>query len=114
MCKPIIDSGSTSFYVTGEGSKMSELVVMLKKESGCETKAYYPDTIGVRDSSLCAIYGSFFVYKEKAMLNDLNVSCLDIAEYDQTVDQKKVDVEGESITTKIKKMFEQYRDEEVR
>lgn len=114
MCKPIIDSGTTSFYVTGEGSKMTQLIKELNKESGCETKGYYPDTIGVRDSSLCAIYGSFFVYKEKAILNDLNVSCLDIAEYDQTVDQKKVDVEGESITTKIKKLFEQYRDEEVR
>ncbi|MDO5440640.1 MAG: hypothetical protein Q4F12_03795 [Erysipelotrichaceae bacterium] len=113
MCKPIIDSGPTSFFVVGEGSKMETLVNELKDKSGCDVRNYYPDTIGVRDASLCAAFGSFFVYKEKAMLNELNVSCVDIAEYDQTVDQKKVDIEGESITTKIKKMFELYRDEEV-
>ena len=114
MCKPIIESGKTSFFVVGEGAKMNALVQELRTLSNCPTKSYYPDTIGVRDSSLCASYGSFFVYREKALLNDLNVSCVDIAEYDQTVDQKKVDVEGESITSKIKKMFEQYRDEEVK
>ncbi len=61
---------------------------------------------------MCSVYGSFFAYKEKASLNNLNVSCVDIAEYDSTVDQKKIDVEGETITMKIKKLFEQYRDRE--
>lgn len=112
MCKPIINSGKTTFFITGEGSKMKELVNKLKEESKVEVKEYYPDTVGVRDSAMCAVYGSFFVYREKALLNDINVCCVDISEYDLTVDQKKVDVEGESITTKIKKMFELYREEE--
>lgn len=112
MCKPIIDSGKTIFYLTGEGSKMNQLAKSIKEKSGVEVKQYYPETIGIRDSALCSIYGSFFVYREKALLNNLNVCCVDIAEYDSTVDQKKIDVEGESITTKIKKMFEQYRDKE--
>lgn len=112
MCKPIIDSGKTIFYLTGEGSKMNELAKLIKNMSGVDVKQYYPETIGIRDSALCSIYGSFFVYREKALLNNLNVCCVDIAEYDSTVDQKKIDVEGESITTKIKKMFEQYKDKE--
>lgn len=112
MCKPIIDNGKTMFFLTGEGSKMNELANVLRQMSNVEVKQYYPETIGIRDSALCSIYGSFFVYREKALLNNINVCCVDIAEYDSTVDQRKIDVEGESITTKIKKMFEQYRDKE--
>lgn len=111
MCKPIMEADKTSFFVCGEGSKMNALIDCLQKTSQLEVKSYYPDTVGVRDASLCAIYGSLFVYREKALLNDLNVSCLDMSEYDQTVDLKKVDVEGESITSKIKKLFEIYRDD---
>lgn len=112
MCKPIIDSGPTTFFVTGEGAKMLMLISTLKELSKCDVKSYYPDTIGVRDSVLCSTYGSFFVYREKALLNELNVSCVDAQEYNQTVDKKQVDIDGESITSKIKKMFELYRDEE--
>lgn len=112
MCKPIIDSGETSFFLIGEGSKMSALVNMLKETLNVDVKAYYPDTIGVRDASMSSIYGSFFVYKEKAILNDLNVSCVDIAEYDNAVDRKQEDNEGESLTTKIKKMFDELVHEE--
>lgn len=112
MSKPIIESGNTTMFIVGEGSKMPQLVDAIKSASKCEVKAYYPDTIGVRDASLCALYGALFAYKEKAMLNDLNVCCVDMAEYENTVDQKKVEVDGESITSKIVKMFEMYRDEE--
>lgn len=113
MCEPIIESGLTSFVVVGEGAKMSVLIEELHKLSSCYVKAYYPEAIGVRDSSLCASYGAFYVYREKALLNDLNVSCVDIAEYDSLVDLKIVDNESESITNRIKKMFEQYRDKGV-
>lgn len=110
MCKPIIDSGLTSFIVVGEGAKMNTLVKELQIQGHTYVKNYYPEAIGVRDSSLCAVYGALYTYREKALLNDLNVSCVDIAEYDSIVDLKKVDNEGESITSKIKKMFENYRD----
>lgn len=109
MCKPIIDSGLTSFIVVGEGAKMKILTEELSKYSNCFVKEYYPESIGIRDSSLCSAYGALFVYKEKAYLNGINVSCVDIAEYDSVVDLKKDDTEGESITSKIKKLFDTYR-----
>lgn len=112
MCKPILEGGKTIFFLVGQGSKMDALAKLLQSKAQVSVKQYYPDTIGIRDAQMCSIYGSFFVYKEKALLNNLNVSCVDIAEYDSTVDQKKIDVEGESITMKIKKLFEQYRDRE--
>ena len=112
MCTPILEKGKTKFIMTGQGSKMDALAKCLREASKAEVKQYYPDTIGIRDAQMCSVYGSFFAYKEKASLNNLNVSCVDIAEYDSTVDQKKIDVEGETITMKIKKLFEQYRDRE--
>ena len=107
MCKPIIEQGATLF-VTGEGQQMSTLVDAIKQKSECEVRSYFPDTIGVRDSSLTSLYGALFVYREKAILNDLNVNCIDLLEYDSKIDDKKIDSEGETITTKIKNLFKQY------
>lgn len=112
MCRPIIKNGNTSFFVVGEGSKHITLIETLKEQSGCDVKSYYPDTIGVRDSDYSAIYGSFFAYREKAILNNLSVNCVDVIEYEDTVNKKELNNEGETITTKILKMFEMYRDEE--
>ena len=111
MCKPIIQKGA-SFLLSGEGSNMKALIYKLKEKTGCEVKAYYPDAIGVRNSSLCAVYGALFVYKEKVNLNEISVNAVNMVEYDKTVNQIEVDVEGESITSKIKKLFETYKDRE--
>ncbi len=111
MCKPILEKGA-SFLLTGEGSDMEAISIMLKEKSGVEVKNYYPDIIGARKAELCAVFGALFVYREKANLNDLSVNCVNIAEYDKTVDQIEVDVEGESITSKIKNLFEMYKESE--
>ena len=111
MCRPIIEQGA-SLFITGEGQQMSSLVNKIKELSNCECKSYYPDTVGVRDSSLTSIYGSLFVYKEKVELNDLNVNCINLLEYDNHIDKKEIDTEGETITTKIKNLFKQYVEKE--
>ena len=108
MCKPILDQGDTMLVVTGEGQQMSALINKLSAQSAIDVVSYYPETIGVRDSSLSALFGSFIVYKEKAYLNNLTVTCLDLLEYESVIDHKKVDVEGESLTSKIKNLFIQY------
>lgn len=111
MCKPIIEKG-VSFCLSGDGSNMIAIKEMLKEASNCDVKTYYPDSIGVRNSNVSAVYGALYVYKDKAILNELNVNCVNIAEYDHTVDQIETNVEGESITQKIKNLFEIYRDKE--
>lgn len=108
MCKPIIDQGDTLIVITGQGQSMKPLVDNIKLLSKTELKEYYPETVGVRDSSLTSLYGSFVVYKEIANLNNINVNCIDLLEYDNVIETKKLDVEGESITTKIKNLFIQY------
>ena len=111
MCKPIIEQGA-SLFVTGEGQQMNSLIKRIKAESNCELKSYYPDTIGVRDSSLTALFGSLFAYKDKVTLNELNVSCIDLLEFDSHIEHKEIDTEGETITTKIKNLFKQYVERE--
>lgn len=111
MCKPILEQGAMLF-VTGEGQQMNSLIKAIKRNTICELKSYYPDTIGVRDPSLTALYGSIVGYKQKADLNDLNVSCIDLLEYDTHIERKDIDTEGETITTKIKNLFKQYVERE--
>lgn len=111
MCKPIIEKGAILF-VTGEGLQINSLVNSIKNRCDCIVKTYYPDTIGARDPSLSAIYGSLFVYRDKVLLNNLNVNCIDLLQYESIIDQKELDSEGETITTKIKNLFKQYVERE--
>ena len=112
MCKPIIDSGETSIVVTGQGQSMKALMDKLKDLSGVEVRGYYPDTIGIRDANLVALYGSFVVYKNKADLNNLSVNCIDLLEYDNVINKHVFDKDGATITTKIKNFFMQYMSKE--
>lgn len=107
MCKPIIDDGAL-IILTGEGCQMRSLLERLKEKTLTKVKTYFPDTIGVRDPAMTALYGAFFVYRDKVLLNDLNVNCVDLVKYENAIDQKQFDSEGETITTKIKNLFKQY------
>lgn len=107
MCKPIIEQGAV-IVLTGEGSKMRALSTRLSEKAGFKIRTYYPDTIGVRDPSLTALYGALFAYRDKVLLNDMDVSCIDLVKYESVIDQKQLDSDGDTITTKIKNLFKQY------
>ena len=89
---------------------MKALCDMIKNRANCEFRTYSPETIGVRDPSFTALYGAFELYRDKVVMNDLSVSCIDLLKYDELIDQKELDSEGETITTKIKNLFKQYID----
>jgi cell division protein FtsA len=107
MCKPVLDSGA-SIVLMGEGQQMKALTEKIKEKSGTEVRSYCPETIGVRDPSMTSEYGAFITYREKALLNDLSVNCIDLLRYDALIKEKELDSEGETITTKIKNLFKQY------
>ena len=109
MCKPLLEKGA-DIWICGEGSNMLALVKKLRSLSGQEVQTYYPDTIGARNSELCAVYGALYVYREKANLNNLDVNCLNPLEYEEVVSKVEEDEESESITSKIRNLFEMYRD----
>ena len=112
MCTPIFESGETQVVMTGEGADIQVLSKLFEEKSGINVKTYYPDTIGVRECSLSALFGACFTYKEKVSLQDGNVDCVDIYQYNSVVDRRKIDVEGETITTRIKNFFQQYKNRE--
>ena len=105
MCAPIIEKGEVSIFLTGEGEEMAALVKKLKQASDVDVRAYYPETIGVRDANLTALYGTMIAYRDKVVMDNLNVSCLDLLEYDQVIDKRDIDSEGATLTTKIKNLF---------
>ncbi|MBO7677370.1 MAG: hypothetical protein J6S49_07650, partial [Erysipelotrichaceae bacterium] len=107
LCKPIIEDGAM-LVITGEGSRMRALLARIREKTHTKVKTYYPDTIGVRDPAMTALYGAFFVYRDKVLLNDLTVNCIDLIKYENAIDHKAFDQEGETITTKIKNLFKQY------
>lgn len=109
LCGPILEKDTSKFVLTGEGATIGILQKMLAEKSEHEVSVYYPESIGVRDTALCAAYGALFIYKEKTNLNELLVSCVNMEEYNDTVDQQVIDVEGESLTAKIKNLFIQYK-----
>lgn len=109
LCGPILEKGTSKFILIGEGATIGILSKKLAEKSEREVSVYYPESIGVRDTALCAVYGALYIYKEKTNLNDLLVSCINMEEYNDTVDQQVIDVEGESLTAKIKNLFSQYK-----
>lgn len=104
--KPILESSNTTMVVVGEGASMRSLIKKLQKETGIQVKAYFPDTIGVRDSSLVALYGSFFSYRDSAIISEDQISSINLLEFENIIDRKTEDIEGESLTSKIKGLFE--------
>lgn len=111
LSKDIIEEGA-NIFVTGEGEKINALISEIENRTNCDINRYYPEIIGVRDPSLTSIYGALFAYHDKVMLYNLNVNCIDLLEYDALIDQKQLDSEGETLTTKIKNLFKQYIEKE--
>ena len=111
-CKPILDSGATNIVVVGEGSKMQALVSMIEKATGVTTKVYSPETIGVRDSAYASILGSIYGYRDLMAINDNQLSSINLLEFNELVEKKTTDSEGESLTTRIRSLFEPKKREE--
>lgn len=112
LCRPILEKDSIQFYIGGEVSDLYIFVDLFKNFTGQSIKAYYPDTIGVRDSNFASLLGSFYVYKEKANLQNKNVCCINMMEYEEAINkyqkEEYEDSDRDTLTTKIKTMLKQY------
>ncbi len=104
--KDILQKHNTTIVVSGEMAGMEAFIKLLQEVCQVPCKAYFPDTIGVRDASLTALYGCFFSYRDMAMIKDLQNSSINLLEFENIVDRKTNDAEGESLTGKIKNLFE--------
>ncbi|MBQ1288648.1 MAG: hypothetical protein IIY23_00635 [Erysipelotrichaceae bacterium] len=106
MSEPILKSGPTSIIVTGNGASMQSLLQQLQNKLEISVKPYFPDTIGVRDSALTALYGAFFAYRDTALLKGEEKSSVDLMELEKVISSRSDDVEAETLTSKIRGLFE--------
>ncbi|MBR6254691.1 MAG: hypothetical protein IKR22_04560 [Clostridiales bacterium] len=106
MSEPILKSGPTSIIVTGNGASMQSLLQQIQKKLDISVKPYFPDTIGVRDSALTALYGAFFAYRDIALLKGEEKSSVDLYELENVISNKSDDAEAETLTSKIRGLFE--------
>ena len=112
-CTPILDSGKTSIVIVGEGAKMDALVKLIEDKTKTNTKTYFPETIGVRDSAFVAILGSIYGYRDLTLITENKLSSINLLEFSELVEKKTVDSEEETITARIKNLFEPKKREEL-
>ena len=105
-CEPILESGDTEIVIVSEGAKMASLVKMIEEVTKATTKAYFPETLGGRDSSLTALLGSIYGYHDSIMINGNMTSSINLLQFSELVERKTNDTEGETLTTRIKNLFD--------
>lgn len=105
-CEEIFKSGQTDLVITGEGAKVESLVKMIKDVTKVETKAYFPETLGVRNSSYTALLGAIYGYRDLLKIKGDYDSSVNLLELSQIVELKTHDSEGETLTTRIRNLFD--------
>ena len=85
---------------------MASLVKMIEEVTKATTKAYFPETLGGRDSSLTALLGSIYGYHDSIMINGNMTSSINLLQFSELVERKTNDTEGETLTTRIKNLFD--------
>ena len=111
-CRPILENGQTNIVVVGEGAKMEALVKKIEETTNVPSKIYVPETIGIRDSAYVAILGSVYGYRDRRLVDQEMVSSINLLEFNELVDKKTIDSEGETLTTRIRSLFEPTKREE--
>lgn len=104
-CQPIFESGATNITLINEGAEMEALREALEKRSKAHVRTYAPETIGVRDVELTALYGAFFLYRELAEIRKDMESSIDLLELENVVMHRSFDADAESLTTRIRNLF---------
>lgn len=107
MCEPILQVGTPTVIITGEGGEMQGLDNLLADKLNVEVKNYSPETLGGRRSSLTGTLGLFYAYKDQQAIIGNDKNSVNMEQLEKTVSYKngnKSDSE-ESITKKLKGML---------
>jgi len=105
LCKPILQAGSTTVIITGEGGEMQGLNELLQKKLNCEAKNYIPETLGGRNAGLTATLGLFYAYKDKLPITGYTDNSLDMDAFIKSVSYRDKDKNGgkeDTLTNKLK------------
>ena len=109
MCRPILKAGKTQIVIVGEGGELQEIAEYVQDHLGAPAKVYYPETLGVRDSSLTGCLGLFYAYKDQQPLLNTDQVSVNAAQFEKAVTigglkKEKTSVD-DSITKRLKDML---------
>jgi cell division protein FtsA len=106
LCRPILQAGSATVIITGEGGEMQGLNELFQKQLKCEAKNYIPETLGGRNAGLTAALGLFYAYKDKLPISGYTDSSLDMDAFIRSVSyrDKNRNTSGkeDTLTNKLK------------
>ena len=106
LCRPILQAGSATVIITGEGGEMQGRNELFQKQLKCEAKNYIPETLGGRNAGLTAALGLFYAYKDKLPISGYTDSSLDMDAFIRSVSyrDKNRNTSGkeDTLTNKLK------------
>jgi len=113
LVEPIVENENTVIVIAGEGAEMKAIASLLAERTSCEIRCYFPSTIGIRNADLAAIYGSLFIYHDTADIFNEHKSSIDLYKLENVITRKGADFsQGDTLTTRIKNLFENNRKKE--
>lgn len=102
-CDPILQAGQAQIVLSGEAAEIFGLDAMIKKTVGCECELYVPETFGVRNSSLAAVVGMFYVLKDQQLYRKNYRSGVNMEQFNNMVANKSKEPSSEdTLTRKLK------------
>ena len=84
---------------------MDALVKAIRRKVEVTTKTYFPETIGARDSRYSTLLGALYGYRDANEFKGKIVSSIDLYRFSEVI-EKREDTQGESLTTKIRNLFQ--------
>lgn len=108
-CEPILQAGSTTVIITGEGGETEGLSDLLSESLGCSVKCYIPETLGGRNAGLTAPLGLLYAYQDKLPITGYIDDSLDMDAFKKSVSyrekKKEIDSKEDTLTSKLKGLF---------
>ena len=102
-CRPILQASATRVVISGEGGEIQEIAEAVSEFLKVDARVYYPETLGVRDSSLTACLGLFYAYKDQMDLQQDSQMSIDPDQFEKAVSVGTMKKEKNSIDDSITK-----------
>lgn len=102
----ILQAGSSTVIITGEGGEMQGLNELLQSSLNCEVRNYIPETLGARNAGMTTCLGLFYAYKDKLPITGYTDNSLDMKAFMDSVSYRERKPNSEdTLTGKLKGMF---------
>lgn len=108
-CTPILQQGSATVIITGEGGETDGLDSLLAKRLNAKVKVYTPETLGARNAGLTACLGLFYAYQDKLPIVGIEEDSIDMQAFVKSVSyrEKTEQNKEDTLTNKIKVLFQE-------